>query len=120
MSSTRLVRSVNDLAARPRPWLTVLRRGAVVGFGPAPGATGAVTVVTRTGTVSVPYDRLLSMVGYRPDRALLAETAVALDPAFEGLPIVRKRIDRKLDTVMSNSFGFGGTNGCVIMSRLED
>ncbi len=43
-----------------------------------------------------------------------------LDPAFEGLPIVRKRIDRKLDTVMSNSFGFGGTNGCVIMSRLED
>ncbi len=43
-----------------------------------------------------------------------------LDPAFEGLPIVRKRVDRKLDTVMSNSFGFGGTNGCVIMSRLED
>ncbi|MEY4248988.1 MAG: hypothetical protein RJA87_621 [Pseudomonadota bacterium] len=43
-----------------------------------------------------------------------------LDPAFEGLPIVRQRIDRKLDTVMSNSFGFGGTNGCVIMSRLED
>ena len=43
-----------------------------------------------------------------------------LDPAFEGLPIVRHRIDRKLDTVMSNSFGFGGTNGCVIMSRLED
>jgi len=43
-----------------------------------------------------------------------------LDPAFEGMPIVRKRIDRKLDTVMSNSFGFGGTNGCVIMSRLED
>ena len=43
-----------------------------------------------------------------------------LDPAFEGMPIVRKRVDRKLDTVMSNSFGFGGTNGCVIMSRLED
>jgi len=43
-----------------------------------------------------------------------------LDTAFEGLPIVRKRVDRKLDTVMSNSFGFGGTNGCVIMSRLED
>jgi len=43
-----------------------------------------------------------------------------LDPAFEGLPIVRKRMDRKLDTVMSNSFGFGGTNGCLVMSRLED
>jgi 3-oxoacyl-[acyl-carrier-protein] synthase-1 len=43
-----------------------------------------------------------------------------LDPAFEGLPIVRKRMDRRLDTVMSNSFGFGGTNGCLVMSRLED
>jgi 3-oxoacyl-[acyl-carrier-protein] synthase-1 len=29
-------------------------------------------------------------------------------------------MDRRLDTVMSNSFGFGGTNGCLVMSRLED
>ncbi len=40
-----------------------------------------------------------------------------LDPAFEGLPIVRHRIDRTLDTVMSNSFGFGGTNGCLVLGR---
>jgi 3-oxoacyl-[acyl-carrier-protein] synthase-1 len=40
-----------------------------------------------------------------------------LDPAFEDLPIVRHRIDRPVETVMSNSFGFGGTNGCLIMAR---
>jgi 3-oxoacyl-[acyl-carrier-protein] synthase-1 len=40
-----------------------------------------------------------------------------LDPAFEGLPIVRERMDRQLETVMSNSFGFGGTNGCLVMAR---
>jgi 3-oxoacyl-[acyl-carrier-protein] synthase-1 len=40
-----------------------------------------------------------------------------LDPAFADLPIVRQRIDRPLDTVMSNSFGFGGTNGCLVMAR---
>jgi len=40
-----------------------------------------------------------------------------LDPAFEGMPIARERIDRDLETVMSNSFGFGGTNGCLIMAR---
>ncbi|MDH4386369.1 MAG: beta-ketoacyl-ACP synthase I [Caulobacter sp.] len=40
-----------------------------------------------------------------------------LDPAFEDLPILRQRADRQLETVMSNSFGFGGTNGCLIMAR---
>jgi 3-oxoacyl-[acyl-carrier-protein] synthase-1 len=40
-----------------------------------------------------------------------------LDPAFEDLPIARERIPKALETVMSNSFGFGGTNGCLVMSR---
>jgi 3-oxoacyl-[acyl-carrier-protein] synthase-1 len=40
-----------------------------------------------------------------------------LDPAFADLPIVRERLDRPLETVMSNSFGFGGTNGCLVMTR---
>jgi 3-oxoacyl-[acyl-carrier-protein] synthase-1 len=43
-----------------------------------------------------------------------------LDPEFEGLPILRQRKDGvNLDTVMSNSFGFGGTNGTLIMSRVD-
>jgi 3-oxoacyl-[acyl-carrier-protein] synthase-1 len=41
-----------------------------------------------------------------------------LDPAFADLPIVRERVDRDLETVMSNSFGFGGTNGCLVMARV--
>ena len=49
----------------------------------------------------------------------LAESAHidTLDPEFEGLPILRAREDRQIETAMSNSFGFGGTNGCLIMSR---
>ena len=42
-----------------------------------------------------------------------------LDPAFADLPIARQRIEQRLDTVMSNSFGFGGTNGCLVISRFE-
>jgi 3-oxoacyl-[acyl-carrier-protein] synthase-1 len=43
-----------------------------------------------------------------------------LDPAFADMPIVRKRQDDvKLDCVLSNSFGFGGTNASVVFKRLE-
>lgn len=41
-----------------------------------------------------------------------------LDPEAEGLPIVRKRIDNvTLNRVMSNSFGFGGTNASLVFQR---
>ncbi|WP_299865126.1 beta-ketoacyl-ACP synthase I [uncultured Hoeflea sp.] len=41
-----------------------------------------------------------------------------LDPEFDGVPIVRERIDNaKIDTALSNSFGFGGTNATLVFQR---
>jgi len=40
-----------------------------------------------------------------------------LDPAAEGLPIVRQSREAQLHTVMSNSFGFGGTNASLVLRR---
>jgi 3-oxoacyl-[acyl-carrier-protein] synthase-1 len=41
-----------------------------------------------------------------------------LDPGAEGMPIVRERQDNvTLNTIMSNSFGFGGTNATLIFQR---
>ncbi len=43
-----------------------------------------------------------------------------LDPEFDGLPIVRERIDNAdLNCVMSNSFGFGGTNATLVFRRYD-
>src|SRR3954468_21128749 len=43
-----------------------------------------------------------------------------LDPAMADMPIVRERRDNvKLDCVLSNSFGFGGTNASIVFKRLD-
>jgi 3-oxoacyl-[acyl-carrier-protein] synthase-1 len=43
-----------------------------------------------------------------------------LDPAFADVPIVRKRRDNvALNSVMSNSFGFGGTNATLVFRRYD-
>jgi len=41
-----------------------------------------------------------------------------LDPRCEGFPILRASREAKLDTVMSNSFGFGGTNAALVFGRI--
>jgi 3-oxoacyl-[acyl-carrier-protein] synthase-1 len=43
-----------------------------------------------------------------------------LDPAFSDVPIARERKDDvALDCVMSNSFGFGGTNATLVFRRYD-
>lgn len=41
-----------------------------------------------------------------------------LDPEAEGMPIARERIDGPIRTILSNSFGFGGTNACMTFQKL--
>jgi 3-oxoacyl-[acyl-carrier-protein] synthase-1 len=43
-----------------------------------------------------------------------------LDPAFADVNIVRERIDNvKLGAVLSNSFGFGGTNASIVLKHVD-
>lgn len=60
------------------------------------------------------YSILQMQSGFIAESANIAE----IDPEIADAPIVRRRIDNaKLDTVMSNSFGFGGTNASLVFQR---
>ena len=44
-----------------------------------------------------------------------------LDPELKSFEIANSLVnDAKLDTVMTNSFGFGGTNGSMLLSNYDD
>ncbi len=60
------------------------------------------------------YSLLMMQAGFIGESAHIVE----LDPEFDGVPIVRKRIDdAKIDIALSNSFGFGGTNATLVFQR---
>jgi 3-oxoacyl-[acyl-carrier-protein] synthase-1 len=42
-----------------------------------------------------------------------------LDPRAEGMPVLRESRDAEVRTVLSNSFGFGGTNASLVLRRFE-
>jgi 3-oxoacyl-[acyl-carrier-protein] synthase I len=42
-----------------------------------------------------------------------------LDPDFADMPILRERQDKELGCVLSNSFGFGGTNATLVFKKLD-
>ena len=70
-----------------------------------------------TGVQEIIYSLLMMDNGFITASANIDE----IDPEFEGMPIVRETMtDVTLDCVMSNSFGFGGTNATMIFKRHAD
>ena len=75
--------------------------------GHSQGATGA-------------HEAIYSLLMMKEDFITASANIENLDPGAEGYPIARQRIDKAgLQTVLSNSFGFGGTNACLLFSRYD-
>jgi 3-oxoacyl-[acyl-carrier-protein] synthase-1 len=85
---------------------------------PPISATKALTghSLGATGVQEAIYSLLMMNNGFICESANITE----LDPVFADMPIVRKRIDNvKVGTVLSNSFGFGGTNATLVFKRMD-
>ena len=85
---------------------------------PAISATKAMTghSLGAAGVQEAIYSLLMLEHGFIAPSINIEE----LDEQAAGLNIVTETIDRKLTTVMSNSFGFGGTNATLVMRKLKD
>jgi 3-oxoacyl-[acyl-carrier-protein] synthase-1 len=96
------VREVFGALAQPLPMISSTKSIS----GHSLGAAGAQEAI---------YSLLMLQGGYATASAHIEQ----LDPAAEGLRVLRERHDGALHTVMSNSFGFGGTNATLVFSRFE-
>ena len=64
-------------------------------------------------------EAIYSILMMQNDFACASANIRNLDEQAEGLPILRENHKMKLNAVMSNSFGFGGTNATLIFSRVD-
>ncbi|ENH2835936.1 beta-ketoacyl-ACP synthase I [Escherichia coli] len=85
---------------------------------PAISATKAMTghSLGAAGVQEAIYSLLMLEYGFIAPSINIEE----LDEQAAGLNIVTETTDRELTTVMSNSFGFGGTNATLVMRKLKD
>src|ERR1700712_3466156 len=85
---------------------------------PAISATKSLTghSLGAAGVQEAIYSLLMMQNGFMCESANIEN----IDPAMADMPIVRARVDNaKLGVVLSNSFGFGGTNASVVLKRLD-
>ncbi len=64
-------------------------------------------------------ESIYSLLMLQNDFVVESVNIETLDEEAKNMPIVRKNKDIKLNRILSNSFGFGGTNACLVFERFD-
>ena len=88
------------------------------GYTPYVGSTKSLTghAVGAAGVHEAIYSLIMLRDGFLAESANIEE----LVEEAEGMNILTKRHDGEVSRVMSNSFGFGGTNACLVFDRFKE
>ena len=77
------------------------------------GITGH--AIAAAGAHEVIYSLIMLQAGFIAACHNLHEP----DAEYQDLPLVRSTLERQIDLVLSNSFGFGGTNASIALQRFS-
>jgi len=96
-------------------WRVFTRSGATVEF---VGSTKSLTghAVGAAGVHEAIYSLLMLNKGFLAQSVNINN----LVPEAEGMKILTERHDGEVERVMSNSFGFGGTNCCLVFDKYTE
>ena len=64
------------------------------------------------------HETIFSLIMMQDGFISASANADEIEAEIEHLPLVRQRIEQKVETVLSNSFGFGGTNACLVIKAV--
>merc|ERR1719409_1842585 len=88
------------------------------GYQPKVGSTKSLSghALGAAGVHEAIYSLLMVRDGFLAESANINEVV----EESEGMDILTKRYDGEVKRVMSNSFGFGGTNACLVFDKYEE
>ena len=92
----------------------------VFGKGQTPPVSSTKSLTGHSLGATGVHEAIYSLLMMNSDFIAASANVTTLDPALDPSEIVTKlRTGVKLDSVLSNSFGFGGTNATLVMSKFH-
>jgi 3-oxoacyl-[acyl-carrier-protein] synthase-1 len=90
----------------------------IFGQGSTPPISSTKSMTGHSQGATGAQEAIYCLLALEHDFIIPSINVETLDPALDAAEIATARVDDAgLDTVMTNSFGFGGTNGCMLLSK---